>query len=373
MPAGPRSFFASCSSIRLRVQLERRAEPLGRLLRPAAVEVAETELEQAVLVVRVELDRPLEGVDGVPQAAPLVGDRPEERERLRVLLDLDGPLQERLGLRQLPRPGVDRSEREGREEGVRPQGESPLEVVDRVVGPPEVVLQDARVDEGLEVLGPPLEDVLQRRRGLARLSVVEPALPEEERQLRVPAVQLPRLLEDRHRLLGIEGEEGELGLPEEADEPFAPRPLVLGENPLLALEEAFALLEDRHVLVDTPFPELDELLFDEEPLPLEKVLEGEKSRLDDEAVLLLPMESLEEDLQRLGAPLDDLLEDGDPLEEVLVEGDPLSGGPLVVRLARAGDDEELVLALPAELLVEVVRRAADLADQAGTFSPPGPE
>ena len=52
---------------------------------------------------------------------------------------------------------------------------------------------------------------------------------------------------------------------------------------------------------------------------------------------------------------------------------PSPGGPLVVRLARAGDDEELVLALPAELLVEVVRRAADLADQAGTFSPPGPE
>ncbi len=61
------------------------------------------------------------------------------------------------------------------------------------------------------------------------------------------------------------------------------------------------------------------------------------------------------------------------VEEVLVEGDPLARRPLVVGLGRAGDDEELALALPAQLLVEVVRRAADLADQVGTFSPPGPE
>ena len=114
--------------------------------------------------------------------------------------------------------------------------------------------------------------------------------------------------------------------------------------------------------VDARLPEVEELLLDEEALPLEEVLEREEARLRDEAVLLLPVQGLEEHLERLGAALDDLLEDGDTLEEVLVQRDPLLGRRLVVCLGRARDDEELALALPAEFAVELVRRPADLAD-----------
>ena len=69
-----------------------------------------------------------------------------------------------------------------------------------------------------------------------------------------------------------------------------------------------------------------------------------------------------------------LLQNGDALEEVLVEGDDLLFGAFLVglRAAGAGDDEQLRLALPAELAVQVVLRAAELADQSATRSPPGP-
>ena len=94
--------------------------------------------------------------------------------------------------------------------------------------------------------------------------------------------------------------------------------------------------------------------------------------LGDEAVLLLPVQGVEEHLQRLGAALDDLLEDADALEEVLVQRDALLlRCPLLVRFGRSRDDEELALALDAVLAIELVRRPADLTDH-GSLSPPGP-
>ena len=102
------------------------------------------------------------------------------------------------------------------------------------------------------------------------------------------------------------------------------------------------------------------------------VMVGFRGMNADEAAPFLPVRRVEEHPEGLGAPLDDLLQNGDALEEVLVQGDLfLLGRRLVVRLDAPGDDEELALTLPAELPVELVQCAADLADQ-GSFSPPGP-
>ena len=96
----------------VRVQLERRLEPLGRLLRPPAVEIAEAELVERVLVVGIEAHGLLERLGRLGEPAALVRDRAEKRIGLRVLVDRDGLLQERLRARELALEREERAERE---------------------------------------------------------------------------------------------------------------------------------------------------------------------------------------------------------------------------------------------------------------------
>ena len=185
-------------------------------------------------------------------------------------------------------------------------------------------------------------------------------------------VEPVRLLEHLDGLVRVERVERELGIGEQPLEALPPVSREAAEHPLLALEEALALLHRGHVVVDARLPEVEQLLLDEEALPLEEVLQGEEPGLGDEAVLLLAVQGVEQHLERLGAALDDLLEDADALEEVLVHRDALFLlRPLLVRFGGSRDDEELALALHAVLALELVRRPADLADH-GSFSPPGP-
>ena len=98
------------------------------------------------------------------------------------------------------------------------------------------------------------------------------------------------------------------------------------------------------------------------PAALERLLEGEDAGVGHEEVLLEVPEGLEEGLDRLACPLDDVLERRDPLEEVLVERDFL-GRLLPLRDdADPGKDEELGVAARAVLFLVRVLQSANLAE-----------
>ena len=82
----------------------------------------------------------------------------------------------------------------------------------------------------------------------------------------------------------------------------------------------------------------------------------------DEEVLLEVPHGLEERLDGLRGPLDDVLERRDALEEVLVERDLLLRLARLVDDAHAREDEELGVAPQAQLLVVAILEAADLAE-----------
>src|SRR5262249_31204071 len=172
----------------------------------------------------------------VREAAALVRDRPDEGERLRVLLDLDGLLEERLRARELALEREERAEREVRQECVGLDRDGLLQRLERLLRPAGFVLEDAGVDERLEVPRLALEHGREELGGALRLPFVERGLAEVERELGVRLVELERLLERAHGLLGVERVERELGVLEERLEALAPLSREAPDHPLLALE-----------------------------------------------------------------------------------------------------------------------------------------
>src|SRR5207248_6470756 len=94
------------------IELQRLVEALDGLAVPVAVEIAEAEVVDRLLVLRVELERVLERADGALELAFVVEDRAEEEVGLRDGLDLHRLLEELLRAEELPLPRVDRAERE---------------------------------------------------------------------------------------------------------------------------------------------------------------------------------------------------------------------------------------------------------------------
>src|SRR6185436_2889300 len=99
-------------------QLQRFLEALNGLAVPVAVEIAEAEVVDGLLVLGVELERALERADGALELALVVEDRAEEEVGLGDGLDLHRLLEELLRAEELSLARVDRAEREVGEERV---------------------------------------------------------------------------------------------------------------------------------------------------------------------------------------------------------------------------------------------------------------
>ena len=100
----------------VRIELQRLLEALDRLAVPVAVEVAEAEVVDRLLVVGIELQRALERTDRALQLAFFIKNRPEKEERLRDRLELDRLLEELLCAEELPLASVNCAEGKVREE-----------------------------------------------------------------------------------------------------------------------------------------------------------------------------------------------------------------------------------------------------------------
>src|SRR5262249_53413532 len=266
----------------VRIELEGLIEAVDRFTVPVAVEVAEAEVVDRLLVLRVELDRALEILDGALQLAFVVEDRSEQEVGLRNRFDLHGLLKELLRAKELALARVDRTEREVRQERV-------LGDLDRAPQPSlgafevlPLVQQDAVEHSGVEMIRLDFERALQVVLGAIEIAVVEEHLAEEEAQLVVVAVELERLLQRLDAPLRIERVDRRLRVGEQLLEPIAFLPAEERNDPILPLHEALFLFQSEHLLAHLRFPQLDELVGGDDVLFLEQLFDRQEAGLIDE-------------------------------------------------------------------------------------------
>src|SRR5205085_9941041 len=138
---------------------------------------------------------------------------------------------------------------------------------------------------------------------------------------------------------------------------------------------ALALLQRQELVVHLGLPQLAPLLPADVLLLLQQLAKGRDAGLVDQDVLFLLVQGAEELADRLGRPLDGLLQDRDPLQKVLVEGEALLRALLVALLLLAQgarEDQQLLVAANAELVIVPVRSPTDLAVHSFQFVPSGP-
>ena len=229
---------------------------------------------------------------------------------------------------------------------------------------------DPRVHERLEVAGFHGQDLLEVARGLLEVASREVRLGEVEAELDVAAVQAVQLLERADPAVGVERQDRELRFAQATQEGGPVLAGVPRHDAVAPLEKTVLLLDGLHPGVHLGLPQVEDLLGPDRSGTLERLLQRQDARVRHEQVLLEIADRLEERLDGLARPLDHVLQGRDPFEQVLVERDLLLrlAGALV-HDAHAGEDEELGVAAPAELLVVRVLRAAGLAIHERTLLP----
>ncbi len=174
-------------------------------------------------------------------------------------------------LGQAALPGVDGSEAEERQEVVRVELHRALQERLGAAGVAPLLMDDAAVDQALEVLRPHSENALEEAEGRRGLPLVEIGLAQEVRQLVVVAVELERRLESPESALDVESEEGVLRILDELAEELALLALEESRDPLLQVPEALTLLERQELVLHLPLPALRPLRVVDQLLLLEQL------------------------------------------------------------------------------------------------------
>ena len=228
-------------------------------------------------------------------------------------------------------------------------------------------LDDAGVDETLDVIRPGLQQTVEVFQRAFQLAFLEVRFAQEPGQFVVAAVEAGRRLQRFHRAGQVQPVQRVLRFLQELREGGAPAALVEPQYAVLDRRETFALLQHQELVVHLGLPEVAPLGGVDHVLPFQDVAQGQHAGVMDEDALLLPLHGAQDLLHRLAGALENLLEDRDPFQQVLVEGELLVAGVerLLARDGGAGEHHQLLPAALAVLRVVLVPRAADLAVHRG--------
>ena len=221
--------------------------------------------------------------------------------------------------------------------------------------------RDAGVDQRLEVIRLDGEDPLEVAGGPLEIAGREKGLGQVEAELDVPLSSRDSSSSSRTPAVGVQGEDGELGLAQPPEKILAVFSGEARDDPVAPLQKAVLLLHRLHPVVHLGLPEVQDLLGADGAAPLEGLLQGQDPRVGDEEILLEIPQGFEEGLDRLPRALDHVLERRDPLEQMLVEGNLLRVSPPSSTTPTPESTRSLELTAGAELLFVGVLQAADLA------------